>query len=225
MLRAILFDFDGVLADTEPIHFEMFRKVLAGVGIELTEAAYQQKYLGLDDRACFRAVFRDGKKSMTPAIEEKLVREKNRNLLEYVKGRSLLLPGVKERLMSFRGRYFLAVVSGALRNEIEYLLRGGNVLQFFQTIVSAEEVTQGKPAPEGYLKAVQLLNRDHIPESEILLPAECLVVEDSPWGIEAGHKAGMKCVAVTHSYPAARLSDADWVIDRIDQLRPEELKP
>lgn len=222
--RALLFDFDGVLADTEPVHFEMFRKILASKKIPLAWETYQARYLGLDDHACFRSVFRDLGKRLPPEREALLVREKNRLLLEFVRGRSLLLPGVRETIGTLAGGYFLAIVSGARRNEIETILGACGLGRAFRVIVGADQVKSGKPDPEGFLLAMKLLNRDHIPESEILIPAECLAIEDSPWGIEAAKKAGLRSVAVTTSYPkekvgaAGAAGAADWILSNLSEL-------
>ncbi len=217
-IRALLLDFDGVLADTEPVHLRFFAEVLEPEGISLSREAYFAKYLGLDDRGCFRRVFADAGRELDPVLEESLVRRKNQRLLEYLVGKSVMLPGAADFLRKLQGRYYLAIVSGALQSEIEAVLRGEGLLKLFHLIVGAEQVSRGKPDPEGFLTAVRLLNRDHVPESEILLPGECLAVEDSPWGIEAARRAGVHCVAVTTSYPRGELAACSLVIDCLDEL-------
>lgn len=213
--RALLFDFDGVLADSEPIHLRMFQKILSEEGITLTRDEYYQKYLGLDDRGTFRAVFGplpDGK------LEE-LIRRKNEKMLTALQQESLLAPEATGLIESCVGRYFLAIVSGAFKNEIEEILRYEKLAPHFQVILGAGEVTHGKPDPEGYLKAVQILNRDFVPPSEILLPEECLVIEDSPWGIEAARAAGIPSVALTTSYAPEQLKGAQQLFSSLDQLK------
>jgi HAD superfamily hydrolase (TIGR01509 family) len=210
-LRAILFDFDGVIADTEPIHLEMFQAVLKKEGIDLTEEDYFGKYLGLNDFDCFAAVFKDHGKVLTPGKRDFLVAKKHDRFIDFVKGKSLLLPGVSEFIAKVADQYYLAIVSGALKKEIQLLLQGAGLEKKFHLIVAADDVAQGKPHPEGFLAAVRLLNRDFIPPSEILLAKECLAIEDSPWGIDAAHEAGNKCLAVLTSYPAERLSAADLI--------------
>jgi len=220
MIRDVLFDFDGVLADTEPCHFEAFRKLLSVCGIKLTREHYYEKYLGLDDRACFRAVFRDFKKSLSEEREEELVDQKNGELLRLISEGNLIVPAAAEAVSFLKGKAYLAIVSGALRSEIEAALRRAGIFDSFHTLVGAEDVSEGKPSPEGILQAIKLLNRDHIPESEILLPAECLFVEDSPWGIEAAKRAGVPCLAITSSYPENRLKGANWVIKKPEEMIP-----
>jgi len=217
-IRALLLDFDGVLADTEPVHLRFFAELLGPEGISLSREAYFAKYLGLDDRSCFRKVFADAGRELDPALEESLVRRKNQQILEYLNGKSVLLPGVADFLRNLQGRYYLAIVSGALRSEIEAVLRSEGLAKLFHLIVGADQVARGKPDPEGFITAMKLLNRDHVPESEILLPVECLAVEDSPWGIEAAKKAGVRVAAVTTSYPKEKLSLADEIIGSLAEV-------
>ena len=218
-LRALLFDFDGVLADTEPIHLKMFQEVLKGEGILLTESDYNEKYLGLDDRGCFEQVYKDQDKTLSSEKKVELIHAKNKRMLEFVRGASVLLPGVREFLESVNQKYYLAIVSGALRNDIESILEGAGLRNKFSVLVAAEDVSIGKPNSEGYRMAIRLLNRDFVPASEILLPQECLVIEDSPWGIEAAHGAGAKCLALLTSYPKDRLTDADLIAPNLRALK------
>jgi len=217
-LRALLLDFDGVLADTEPVHFRMFQQVLREEGVDLSKKDYYEKYLGLDDRSCFETVYKDQGRSLSGNKKSELIRKKNRALLQDVKGHSLFLPGVPEFLEKVSEKYFLAVVSGALKSEIQAILTAGQLLNRFHLIVGADDVSQGKPHPEGFLTAIKLLNRDFVPPSEILLPDECLAIEDSPWGIEAAKSAGTKCLAVLTSYPEERLTKADLIIPNLTQV-------
>src|SRR5579885_192588 len=123
-LRAILFDFDGVLANTEPVHLQMFQKVLQDEGVALKREDYFEKYLGLDDRACLTQVYRDQGKELTEEKQKDLMVRKNQALLEFVAGRSLLLDGAREVIEKAAQNYFLAIVSGALRSEILAILEG-----------------------------------------------------------------------------------------------------
>lgn len=217
-LRAILLDFDGVLADTEPIHFAMFREVLKQEGVTLSKSLYYEKYLGLDDRSCFAAVYKDQGRRLDAATKERLIQNKNKALLEFVDGRPVLLPGVKAFVEKMNQNYFLAIVSGALKSEITAILDGAGLRDKFHVIVAADDVAQGKPDPEGFLTAIRLLNRDFIPSSEVLFGSECLAIEDSPWGIEAAHRAGSRCLGVLTSYPKGRLHEADLLFHDLDSV-------
>ena len=222
-IRALLFDFDGVLVDSERLHLEMFRCVLAEKGLSLSEEDYFERYLGLDDRGCFEAVYRDRGLEPDPQEWERLIRLKHQYFMEESAKRAPFLPGAQEVISKAAGRFFLAIVSGALRAEVEMALVSGGWKDKFSVIVAAEDVKQGKPHPEGFLKALRVLNRDFVPASEILLANECLVIEDSPWGIEAGLKAGCRVLGLSTSYPAQKLKGAERVIPNLLALRLDEL--
>lgn len=223
-LRAILFDFDGVLANTEPIHLAMFQKVLAPEGITLSEEDYYKKYLGLDDRDCFAQVFKDQGQSLNESKKLDLIRAKNKAFLESVHGQDLLLKGVRELVEEASKDYYLAVVSGALKSEVQAVLSAVGLDEKFRVIIGAEDVSKGKPDPEGFLLAVRHLNRDFIPESEILIAEECLVIEDSPWGVEAAQAAGAKCLGVLTSYPENRMASADMVLPDLQKFPWDAVK-
>lgn len=222
--RAILLDFDGVIADSEPVHLRLFQKILSEEGMELREEEYYEKYLGLDDRSCFEAVFRDQGKPLIEDQQKELVRRKHQAFEQMSFLASLIYPGVVDFLERASPQHFLAIVSGALRDEVLAILRSGGIHEKFQTIVAAEDVTAGKPAPDGFLEAVRRLNRDAVPSSEYLLPQECLVIEDSPWGIEAARGAGMKCVALMTSYPREKLSKADLIFPSLKSVKWEQIE-
>jgi HAD superfamily hydrolase (TIGR01509 family) len=208
VIRAILFDFNGVLVDDEPIHFQLFQKVLAEEGVKLTREDYYEKYLGMDDRDCFKAAGKDRGKAFSGAELQGFIDRKARYYLAEMKKNPPFVPGALEVLKALGKTHFVAIVSGALRSEIEMLLKLGGVAGEVSVIVAAGEVEKGKPDPAGFLKAMELLNRDYVASSERLVPEECLAVEDSSWGIEAARKAGLACVALTTSYQEKDLPGA-----------------
>jgi HAD superfamily hydrolase (TIGR01509 family) len=208
VIRAVLFDFNGVIVDDEPVHFKLFQKVLAEEGVDLKQETYYQKYLGMDDKDCFKAASKDLGKKFTETKLQELIDRKAKYYLSEMKQNPPFVPGALELLKILGETHFIAVVSGALRSEIEMLLKQGGVAGEVSVIVAAGEVSKGKPDPEGFLKAVQMLNRDCVASSERLLPEECLAVEDSSWGIEAARKAGLACVALTTSYKEKDLPGA-----------------
>ena len=221
MLRAIIFDCDGVIADTEPLHLAMFQRVLEQEGIELTREEYYGKYLALDDRSCFTTIHRD---RGVPISREKLARliEQKADFLEPVmRDRLHIFPGVVEFIREAWLRYPIAVASGALRHEVELVLHHAGVRTCFQVIVAAEDVVMGKPDPEPFLNACAQLSASQV---ESFGPHECLVIEDSMPGVRAAHLAGMRCLAVTNSYPEDRLVDADRVVHSLAGLAPQELE-
>jgi len=206
VLKAIIFDFDGVLADTEPLHFTVFRRVLQEEGLPLSEHDYYQKYVGFDDKGCFHAILSEHGRPVPSETIQQLVERKAALMLGHITTTRVVYPGVVEFVKNVAGRYRLAIVSGALRHEIELILKTAGMQDNFEHITAAEDVQDGKPAPEGYLHALRSLSR-HAP----LLASECLVIEDTLFGIQAAHAAGMRCLAVSTTFPLDRLGIADAV--------------
>lgn len=216
-LRAVMFDFDGVIVDSEPAHFRWFQRLLADEGVTLTRADYDAIYLGMDDRECFtEALTRHGKTAALPKVPD-LIERKSARLMAEMAERPPVLPGAVELVRTLAKRVPLAICSGALRREIEAMLTHAGIDSCFVGIVSAEDVSHGKPHPEGYTKALALLNRAQS-LARAIEPASCLVIEDSLAGIEAAKAAGMRCLAVANSYPEAALkqASADAVVATLD---------
>jgi len=220
MLRAVIFDFDGVITNSEPSHLAMFQKVLAERGVYLARDEYYEKYLGMDDKECFSTILRNRGIETDPETTNILVQKKTRYLMEYIKDHIFVFPGVVDLVGTIRDRYPLAIASGALRHEIEFILKHAGLSDSFDVIVSAEDVVHGKPDPEAFTKALRYLNT--VNGSEIM-PHECLVIEDSLAGIEAAHAAGMKCLAVANTYAPSRLVMADRVVSTLEGLSIEDL--
>ncbi len=206
MLKAIIFDFDGVLADTEPLHFKMFQRVLHEEGLPLREQDYYQKYVGLDDKGCFQAVLSAHGRPASPETVRRLVERKAALMLEQITITPVVYPGIENFVKRAAGRHRLAIVSGALRHEIELILERVGLRSSFEHITAAEDIRNGKPDPEGYLHALQALNRRATVQA-----SDCLVIEDTLAGIQAAHAAGMRCLAVSTTYPADQLAGADAV--------------
>ena len=206
MLKAIILDFDGVLADTEPLHFKMFQRVLHEDGLPLREQDYYQKYVGLDDKGCFQAVLSAHGRPASPETVRRLVERKAALMLEQITITPVVYPGIENFVKRAAGRHRLAIVSGALRHEIELILERVGLRSSFEHITAAEDIRNGKPDPEGYLHALQALNRRAAVQA-----SDCLVIEDTIVGIQAAHAAGMRCLAVSTTYPADQLSGADAV--------------
>jgi beta-phosphoglucomutase len=216
MLRAVIFDFNGIIVDDEPIHFQLFQKVLGEEGIVLTEEAYYGRYLGFDDRGAFETGFQErGLPLSTPKLQE-LIDRKARYYQEAIRNHVAIFPGVKKLVATLVPNLPLAVASGALRQEIETILATAELLSCFKVIVSAEDVARGKPEPEIFLKALAALNAQH--NGAPIAAADCVVIEDSKEGIRGSCRAGMKCLAVTNSHPAELLSDANAVVKSLEEV-------
>ena len=212
--RAIIFDFNGLIVDDELIHCEIFQKILADEEITLTEKDYWDIYLGFDDKGLLEAIFERNGKKLTPKKSRELIQKKSDLYLPTLKKGFKLFPGSVEFINRVKTKYTLAVVSGALRPEIEFVLKEGKINSAFSLIVSAEETKHGKPDPGGYLLALAKLKQ----KNPDIRADNCLALEDSLAGIESAHKARMKCAALTHSYPREQLKQADWVVDGFEEL-------
>ena len=222
MLKAIIFDFDGVIADTEPIHLGAFQRTLDGLGIELTKEDYYANYLAYDDKTFFRRFLRDREIKHEDGLISELIERKTGHYYDLIKGNIEILPGVREFIGRLAGRYRIAIGSGALRGEIADILEFAGIGGYFEVIVSAEDIENCKPAPDVYLEVLKRLNAVS-PDGEAVSAAECLVIEDSLSGIEAALSAGMKCLAVSNSYAAEELSRAHMVRDSLAGVGIDDL--
>lgn len=222
MIRAVFFDFNGVIVDDEPLHFRLFQKVLAEEGLKLSQDRYYERYLGMDDFDCFRQASADLGKKLGETQIQGLIDRKAVYYQKEITANAPFVPGALKLVQALGKTHYMAVVSGALRSEIEMLLKQGQAQQCFSVIVAAGEISQGKPHPEGYQTAMELLNRDYVASSERLLPEECLAIEDSHWGIEAARAAGMACVGVTTTYSEQELPGALFCLKDFQGLSAEE---
>ncbi len=220
-MDARIFDFDGVVVDSEPIHLAGFREVLAGRGIELTSEDYYSKYLGFDDHDCFAAVMADNSHRVNEQEIAAMTAEKTLLVQKAITESIRPLPGAIELMRAaHQAGAALAICSGALREEI--LLAGKTVgaIELVEVVVSAEDVQAGKPDPEGYVLALKLLNEKL---SQSIPPSGVWVVEDSPAGVQAGKDAGMNVLAVTNSYNRDALAAADRIVDSLTEITPVDL--
>jgi HAD superfamily hydrolase (TIGR01509 family) len=220
VLRALLFDFNGVLVDDEPLHLEMFQRVLAEEGVTLDREDYYARYLGFDDRGCFAAVLAAAGEPATLPRLMRLIARKASYYQERIREQGYpFFPGALDlvRAVAGAGR-MLGVVSGALREEVEGALKQEGVLDRFKTLVTAEDVAEGKPDPEGYRRALEALNTLPPLPARLVHPHEVLAIEDSPAGLEAAAGAGLLTLGLAQTYPAASLSQADFVAERIGDL-------
>ena len=217
MLRALIFDFNGIIVDDEPIHFELFKRVLAEEGIELTEEDYYARYLGFDDRGAFTAAYREHGRSLDEQLLARLIDRKAVYYQNEIRNKARIFPGVERLVAALAPAFPLAVASGALKHEIDTILSTAGLLDQFAVIISAEDVDHGKPEPEIFLKALAGLNAQ-VENSHPIDAADCLVIEDSKEGIRGARRAGMKCLAVSNSHPAELLQEANAVVRSLEEV-------
>lgn len=215
MLQAVFFDFDGVIADSEPLHLRAYQAVLKADGIDLNKSDYYGRYLGYDDVGLFEALAKDRRISLTTGKVDEWVELKSRIVEDMLSSGSVLFPGAAACVKMFADSVPLAVASGALEPEIAIVLEHAGIRGCFAAIASASDGVRGKPAPDLYLLAIAKL-KHLLPDP--FDPAACIAIEDSHWGLEAARQAGLRCVAVTHTYPAAELGNADLVVDALSDV-------
>lgn len=223
--RAIIFDFNGVIVDDEPLHKELFCRVLAEEGIVLTDDEYHKNYLGYADRGAFQKALRENAQEAKAGSDDylhELIGRKAEYYLTAVSEQSLLFPGIVDLVREAAEKYPLAIASGALCSEIELILQRGEIRDCFRVIIASEDVSVGKPDPESYQSALAGLNRTMTDQRQIE-PSECLVIEDSLTGIEAAVRAGMRVLAVTSSFRAEELTAADLVVPDLRGFRPVDV--
>ena len=217
---ATLFDFNGVLVDDESVHLAAFREVLAPLGVTFDDATYSERYLGFDDAGAFRAMLADAGRTVTESLVTELIEAKMPVYMARIAGSLVIFAGAAEIVRRRAERGIVGIVSGALRSEIEHCLGVMGVRELVAFIVSAEDTAACKPHPEGYLLGLAELARRGAPRTAV-------VIEDSIAGVEAARSAGLRCAAVTHSYPAERLraAGADVVAATLAELTDAVLEP
>jgi beta-phosphoglucomutase len=211
---AVLFDFDGVIVNSEPLHLMAFQEVLAAEQIELTSEEYYRDLIGFDDAGAFKHAFATRKIELEPKTLLRLLTRKGEMTMELIGRRHYeALPGVEAFVRGLWRHYPLAICSGARREEIEAMLEGVKLRDCFPTIVAAEDVSVGKPDPSGYLLTAKLVG-ERIPAT--LKPADCLIVEDAPSVVRSVRKAGFSVLAVATSYPPEKLAEANYVVKTLE---------
>lgn len=202
-LHAIVFDFDGVIADSERLHLRAFQDTLADEAIALTRDAYYAQYLGFDDDGVFRQLYRDLQRPLSPAGLESLVARKGQRYDALAAAGEMLFPGAAAFIRAAAAVVPIGIASGAQTHEIEHVLDKAALRDCFITVVGADQTPASKPAPDPYLEAFARLGRH---AGAALEPRRTVAIEDSRWGLESARAAGLRTVAVTTGYPAEALA-------------------
>lgn len=202
--RAVLFDMDGVIVDSEPLHVAAFQATLERYGHALTDEQYKQHFAGRTDEAGFKQYFDFiGETVDMPVIMD----EKAKAYLALAADQLTPYPGVIELIQDLATREVpLALVTGSLGAEAEATLKAFALTGLFQAVIAAEDIIHSKPHPEGYLKGARALG---------VAPEDCVVIEDAPKGVDAARAAGMRCVAVSTTHTPRELEGATLILDRL----------
>jgi beta-phosphoglucomutase len=214
-LQAVVFDFDGVIADSEPLHLSAFQQALAEERLTLTADDYYARYLGYDDVGMFQAVARDRGIEMTDRHVTALVARKGAILQEMLNRGAILFPGAIEFIRAAAAEVPVAIASGALRHEILQVVEAAGVAELFTTVVAAGDTPESKPSPAPYLLAFEQLRAK---TGRQLDQARVVAIEDSKWGLESARGAGLRCVGVTTSYGADELEAAELLVKGLNEL-------
>jgi beta-phosphoglucomutase len=224
MLKAIIFDFNGVILNDEPLHFRSMRDAVAEIGLRISEEEYLKEYLPLDDASCLEKIGKIHSYEFGDGERQRLLDLKAGYYRSLLQDQYPLFPGAVEFVRSAASRYPLALASGARREEIEGTLDATGLTRFFLVIAAAEDFTLGKPHPESYLFALKKLNDSLNGRKSRIQPQECLVIEDSVGGVQGAREAGMRCLAMTNTYPRESLTGADEIATSFCDVNFEELE-
>jgi HAD superfamily hydrolase (TIGR01509 family) len=207
--KGVVFDFDGVLADTEGLHLAAYQEVFAARGWHLDARTYFDRYLGFDDRGLIAAYADDLRLRLTTAESDAIVSAKTAAFHRRIAAGDVLYAGARACVERLAPRFRLAIATGAFRAEVLEILGNASVLPFFTAIVAADDVSATKPEPEPYFAAAAKLD---------VSPADCVAIEDSRWGLASARAAGMRTIAITTTSARALLADADLIVDRLDAI-------
>lgn len=225
-LKAVLFDFNGVIINDEPIHQPLIEQILISENLRPKPGEYRQVCLGRSDRVCLAELLnRRGRIVSETYLLQLIARKAQAYQHELEKLEKLpLYPGLEDLIFQLRSAQLkLAVVSGALRSEVELVLNRGNLAEYFTVIVAGDDIKTSKPEPDGYLLAVERLNQQY--PGFNLQPSECLAIEDTPAGIQAAKRAGMQVVGVANTYPFHMLQrQANWTVDYLCDLEIDRVQ-
>jgi len=225
-LKAVLFDFNGVIINDEAIHQQLIEEILLGENLRPSVDEYRDVCLGRSDRACLRELLKLRGRLVKESYLTELVKRKSESYQRQLATLDKLpiYPGLEDLIFKIRvARLPMGIVTGAIRDEVELVLSSAKLAQNFTVMVTGEDVTISKPEPDGYLLAVERLNQKY-PELKVQA-SECLAIEDTFAGIEAAKRAGMAVVGVANTYPFHMLQrQANWTVDYLHQLELDRVQ-
>jgi len=220
MLEGVVFDFDGVIANSEPLHLRVYQILLAHEGLSFSASEYYERYLGIDDVGVFEALARDKGLDIAGDRMTWWIARKTEIFLRLVGNGHVLFDGAAECMTTVAVAVPIAIASGALRHEIEQILDGAGLRALVPVIVAAGETPRGKPAPDPYATAVEQMSRGL---GRRIDPSRVVAVEDSRTGLRSARAAGLRTLGLATSYPASTLAEAECVLPDISHVTLERL--
>ncbi|HEY9651604.1 MAG TPA: HAD family phosphatase [Coleofasciculaceae cyanobacterium] len=225
-LKAVLFDFNGIIINDEAIHEQLIEEILLQENLRPTPGEYREVCLGRSDRVCLTELLKRRGRVVTESYLNQLIARKAQAYQRQLEALEKLpiYPGLEDFIFNIRvAQLPMGVVSGALRCEVELVLNRTQLAQYFPVIVAGDDIKVSKPEPDGYLLAVERLNQ-HYPDLKAKA-SDCLVIEDTFPGIEAAKRAGMQVVGVANTYPFHMLQrQANWTVDYLNELELERVQ-
>lgn len=217
MLNAVIFDFDGVIIDSEALHHKMFNKIFEPYNIEISWEDYQGLYIGYNDENTIRTVFKKNRKRLNKKIIQKLIKTKAKVFEKAILNKEAkIFPGAVELIKSIPFHVRLGLCTGALQSDINPVLTGLKIKNVFKSIVTAEDTKKSKPYPDPYNLVIEQLG--------IKDPSTIVAIEDTPSGILSAKSAGMKVLAVTNTFESRYLFDADAITDTLERVNRKTLE-
>ena len=217
----VVFDFDGVIADTESLHLQAYQDVLDQTAMTLSKEAYESTYLGYDDIGVFMHLAQDQETILSPDDISSLIARKGKRYTQLVESHNVIFPEARTCIARLSGNYELGIASGSLREEIETVLLASSLSSHFTAIAAADDVAHSKPEPDTYKLAIELLC---LAMGRSPSPNGFVAIEDSLWGIQSAHAAGLPCIAVTTTYIADKLTVADQIVPSLADIDTNTLE-
>ena len=210
--KAVIWDMDGVIADTAHYHFKAWQEVFQIRGVNFTRDDFRRNFGQRNDTIIRNTLGEQISQSEIEAIAG----EKEKTYRKVIGQNIRPLPGAVKLLKSLREHGFkIALASSAPIENIKLVTRGLGIDNYFHSIVTGRDVAEGKPSPQGFLLAAEKLGVE---------PRDCIVIEDAIAGVTASKRAGMCCIAVTNTHPRERLMEADLAVDTLEEVTVDDLE-
>ena len=219
-LEGVVFDFDGVIANSEPLHLRVYQTLLAQEGLPFSASEYYERYLGIDDVGVFEALARDKGLDIVGDRMSALITRKTEIFLRLVRDGQVLFDGAADCMTTVATVVPVAIASGALRHEIEQILDGAGLRALVPVIIAAGETPRGKPSPDPYAAAVEQMSRGL---GRQINPSRVVAIEDSRTGLRSARAAGLRTLGLATSYPASTLTEAEYMLADISHVTLERL--
>ncbi len=211
--KLIIFDFDGVIIDSETLHLRAFNTCLKDFDIQITDAEYFESYISFDDYGVISKHFKNNDIDVEDGRINELINEKNNFYMNRLVDNCKIFDGVYDLIQKLSKNFILAIGSGSNRAEILRVLKNNALDKYFEVIVSSDEVINPKPNPETYNRVIEQINLNN----EITIK-EAIVIEDTPGGILAAKSCGIECIGITNTFNRDKLQLADQVFSNYNDI-------